>query len=237
MKPQAFAFQQFTLSHHRSAHKIGTDGILLGTWVKVSKPKAILDFGSGCGLISFIAAQRFPEAPVFGLEIDEASFRESQENLLNNPTFKNIEFQHADLMDFRTSKKFDLILTNPPYFEGDLKAPDKRRAQARQTETGELDKQIFKLRTLLDEQGEIALILPLDIWQAKLEPLASMGLFPKEICYVRHQAKKAVKRVLVKFSLQRTNIHEEELHLFNDDGLKRNSDFQNLVDNFLLRQK
>ena len=110
-----FQFKQFALAHQQSAHKIGTDAIVLASWLNGASARQILDFGSGCGVLSFISAQRFPNAQILGIEVDEASYLESVANKVQNPFAHRLNFLHQDIQEFEPTTKFDLIVSNPPY--------------------------------------------------------------------------------------------------------------------------
>lgn len=236
MKPKYFEFQSFRLRHDQSAHKIGTDGILLATWVQSDSVTNILDFGSGCGLISFIAAQRFPNTQVLGLEIDTTSHFESLENLRENPFDGRVQFKLGDLLQFDTEQKFELILSNPPYFEEEVLAPNQRRAKARALQKGQLLLYLEKLKELLSPDGQIAIILAMSTWTNNQESIEQLGLYPRRICKVQHQQGKAFKRVLVEIEKKQGRIQNEKISLYKADGQTRSEVYQNLSGNFLLDQ-
>lgn len=159
MKP--FRFKQFAIHHSNSSMKLGTDAVLLGAWVSIPEANMIFEAGTGCGVISLMLAQNHPQAQILALDIHEASVSEAQINAAQSPFASRIKVRHADLFDFQTANKFDLLVSNPPFFEGDLKAPDLHRNRARhqQTDRGLYD-WTMQLRTFMHEHGAIALILP-----------------------------------------------------------------------------
>ena len=82
---KAFQFKQFSIAQDRCAMKIGTDGVLLGGWSSQNKsPYSILDVGTGTGVISLMLAQRFPEAQIEAIEIDENAFEQCVQNFENS---------------------------------------------------------------------------------------------------------------------------------------------------------
>lgn len=232
MKPKAFQFKNFALEHSKSAHKIGTDGILLGAWTK-GPAKKILDFGSGCGLISFILAQRFPQAKIHGLEIDPASFEESLNNLEQFALQNRISFKQADLFDLVDQPRFDLIVSNPPFYSEDTQSPEGRRAQAR---SGSVLDMIRKLPELLTPEGRIALVLPLQEWTRLSREILSLGLHPQRLAWVRHSENKDLKRILVELAREPQELLEEEIILHLPNSILRHPDYQALVKDLLLDQ-
>src|SRR5690606_511108 len=126
-----FRFKEFTVYHDRCAHKVGTDGVLLGAWTKAGSPEHILDIGSGSGVISLMLAQRFPGAKVTGIELDQASYEQSLENIQNSPFRDYIQILQGDFITKALPGKFDLIVSNPPFFKNAMLSGKSERDKAR----------------------------------------------------------------------------------------------------------
>lgn len=165
-----FHFKQFDLEHERSTLKIGTDAVLLAALTHPETAQSVLDIGCGCGVIAFCIAQQIAEQQqdptIFVIDVDAASVAEAQENaekfsLL--PTscflFENIRLQ--DFVNQENSPRFDLIVSNPPFFHGDLKPQDKSKLQSKHGD-GQLSfpELVEGVDALLSENGRFALILP-----------------------------------------------------------------------------
>ena len=134
MNRKPFQFKQFSIFQDQTAMKVGTDGVLLGAWVNVFGQN-VLDIGTGTGLISLMIAQRFPEANIDALEIDSDAFLQAEENFSNSKFNHRLTLFHTSLQDYNSAKKYDLIVSNPPFFTvNDLVSFDSRK-QARQQET------------------------------------------------------------------------------------------------------
>ena len=120
-----FQFKQFTVWHDKCAMKVGTDGVLLGAWTSVQGAHSILDVGTGTGLVALMLAQRsLPNTNIVALEIDEAAARQAKENIVRSPWKKQIEVVQADFRKYQSPEKFDVIVSNPPYFVDSLGCPD-----------------------------------------------------------------------------------------------------------------
>ena len=115
-----FQFKQFTIKQDRSGFKVGTDGVLLGAWADISGSDTVLDIGTGTGLLALMLAQR-SDAKITAIEIDLASFEQAGENILDSPWSKRITLIHSPLQKFTTEDKFDLIVSNPPFFQDSLR--------------------------------------------------------------------------------------------------------------------
>ena len=116
--------------------KVGTDGILLGAWVNVANVKSVLDIGTGTGLIALMIVQR-SRAKITAIEIDENAANEAVLNILNSPWKKCIEIYNISLQDFTkaANQKFDLIVSNPPFFNNSLKKKSDAENFARHTDS------------------------------------------------------------------------------------------------------
>lgn len=131
MPKSSFKFKQFTIFHDKCAMKVGTDGVLLGAWAPADKAKRILDVGTGTGLIALQLAQRNPHARITAIEIDAAAAGQATENVSHSPWADRVEVICHDFRDYQPENRFDLIVSNPPYFIDALKCPDEQRCTAR----------------------------------------------------------------------------------------------------------
>ena len=208
MKP--FLFKKFAIYQDKTAMKVGTDGVLLGAWVKAENPKRILDIGTGTGLIALMLAQRFSTATIEALEINEAAFLQAKSNFAISSWSSRLQAIHSALQDYKNSTKFDLIVSNPPYFES-LKQVKTAREQARQTESLSFEVLIQSARDLLNDKGTFALILPIESKEKVLALARESKLYPKAICTVFGTKTSKAKRVLIQFSKIKTTCQETEL--------------------------
>jgi len=192
--------------------KVGTDGVLSGTWADVSGCKTILDVGSGSGLIALIAAQR-SDAHVDAVEIDNDAYLQSVENINNSPWNDRISVYHASFTDYceQTDKKYDLIVSNPPYFSGSLLPPDNKRQLARHDHALSLRVLIAGSLNLLTDNGRISLILPVSAESELHKIIASVHLFPKRITRVKPTPTSSSKRILIELSRKKSDFEENEL--------------------------
>lgn len=197
-----FQFKKFTVWHDRCAMKVGTDGVLLGAWADVKGAGRILDVGTGTGLIALMSAQR-STALVDAVDIDEAACLQANENVRNSPFAGRVRVFHASLEAYRreTATRYDLIVSNPPYFIGSLKCPDAQRALARHTDSLPLQELVRDSRGLLAPQGRLALILPYDQKDRLLKCGAEEGFFVSKETIVIPRPGVDPKRCLVELSV------------------------------------
>ena len=126
------------MAHDQCAHKVGTDSVLLGSWVDCANAQRVLDIGSGSGVISLMIAQR-SRAHIDGVEIDTAAASQSKQNVRHSPWSDRIFIHEQRIQDFKPLQPYDLIVTNPPYFLNSLREPDASRTLSRHTDSLSLD--------------------------------------------------------------------------------------------------
>ena len=220
--------------------KVGTDGVLLGAWAPVSELKIknsypegtiisklrILDVGTGSGLIARMLMQRCPEAEVEGIDIDEAAVEQARENGVNAFV--------ASLQNWQGS--YDLIVSNPPYFQNSLKNPDEGRKAARHTDTLSYAELIHHSARLLTEHGQLALILPAEA-EYEIRQLAAVeNLFLTHVTRVYSKETKPARRVLLSFEMSRCRdleITSDTLVLEDEKG-GRSAAYSELTKDFYL---
>jgi tRNA1Val (adenine37-N6)-methyltransferase len=156
-----FHFKPFSLFHHRSTMKTGTDAILLGIWASISHVNTVLDIGSGCGIISLLIASRV-NANINSIELDSESVEESKSNFLNSPFKDRMEVIEDDFVKYMesTENRYDLIVSNPPFFTNDLQSLDKRRTQARHTTQLSFYSLCKGVSKLLNPDGRFCVVIP-----------------------------------------------------------------------------
>ena len=211
--------------------KVGTDGVLLGAWAEGGGQR-VLDVGTGTGLIALMMAQRFPEARVVGIDIDDEACRQAQENVAASPFADRVEivkraFSHEGGV-------FDMIVSNPPFFENSLRNPDSRRALARHADT--LDaKALFRgVSRLLTDDGVFCVVVPADRVPRFLAEAAIFGFYLSRKTMVQTVATKPPKRSLLAFVRHRPpSLLCETVQLQQPDG-SRSEWYQRLTKDFYL---
>ena len=221
----SFRFKQFFIEDSKCAMKVGTDGVLLGAWAPTGS--RILDVGTGSGLIARMLMQRCPEAEVEGIDIDEAAVEQACEN--------GVKAFCARLQEWQGM--YDLIVSNPPYFQNSLKNPDEGRKTARHTDTLSYAELIHHSARLLTMHGQLAVILPAEAENEVRQLAAAEDLFLTHVTRVFSKENKKPKRVLLAFQLKiedlRFEILEDSLVLEDEKG-GRSLPYQNLCRDFYL---
>lgn len=196
MKERLFRFKEFAVRHELSAMKVGVDGVLLGAWADVSG-NTLLDVGTGCGLLALMALQRNPGLQVLGIDIHAPSIEEAQANAADTPWDDKVRF---DCRSFRRQLsmgwRFDLIISNPPFFNAGVNSPKDDRERSRHA--AELSPQalIVHATNLLNPGGRLCMITPRDQLDGLLALAQTHRLVPRRLTEVTTVEGKAPKRLL-----------------------------------------
>ncbi len=197
-----FQFKRFTVRQDRCAMKVGTDGVLLGAWCGVEEAKSILDIGTGTGLVALMAAQR-SSAEVVAVELDESAASQAAENVAESPWKARITVEKAAVQDFaaQSGRKFDCIVSNPPYFQDSLKSPKGERSMARHTDSLSYEELVKAVVALMNPMGKFSVIVPTTEFDDMKQCAASVGLHCSRRTDVLPTPTSASKRVLAEFIL------------------------------------
>lgn len=155
-----FKFKNFNIIQTNAPQKVGTDAMVLGALVNHENPSSILDVGTGCGVIALMLAQNYPKAKVTGLDIDEKAVLQAQTNFQNSHFPNEFEALHQNFLEYNPSQKFDLIISNPPYFNTKMPSIDQQRSLARHENSMSLQDLINHSESLLTENGVLWMIVP-----------------------------------------------------------------------------
>jgi tRNA1Val (adenine37-N6)-methyltransferase len=230
-----FKFKQFTIFQDQCAMKVGTDGVLLGAWTEVEKSENILDIGTGTGLIALMLAQR-SMAKIDAVEIDERSCIQAKENVALSPWKERIKIYHFSIQDYTNccSMRYNLIISNPPFFENASKASKPARTVARHTDLLSPIDLLNVAKQLLKEDGRLAVIYPTEAANSFQNMAQEYGFFCHQKLFVKPTPTSSVKRILMEFSLNSNNYAENTLTI-ETDRHRYTPEFIDLVKDFYLK--
>lgn len=207
-----FQFKQFTVWHDKCAMKVGTDGVLLGAWASVRNAHKILDVGTGTGLVALMLAQRsLPDADIVALEIDKAAAGQAGENVARSPWKERIEVVQADFRNYQSSDKFDVIVSNPPYFVDSLGCPDQQRNAARHNDSLTYEELLEGVAGLLAEDGAFTIVIPTDVADRVKMIATAKNLYAVRQLNVITKPGGIPKRTLITFTFSNRECVIEEL--------------------------
>lgn len=251
-----FTFRRFSLHDDRCAMKVGTDGVLLGAWAVLPAPGTsddaprrhradtaprLLDVGCGCGLVALMLAQRFPEAHIDALDIDAAAADQAAENVHASPFAHQVCVATGDFLSpqlpfsLKNGTLYDAIVSNPPFFEETLLAPEARRAQARHTAAGlTFGALTRRSAALLRPHGTMQVIIPRSAETRFHAAAAANGFALTAATEVHTVVRKPAKRVLLRFVKGDTGgIPDRDTLILMQDG-QRTPQYADLCRDFYL---
>jgi tRNA1Val (adenine37-N6)-methyltransferase len=230
-----FNFKQFIIYQYKSAFKVGTDGVLLGAYTDVKGIKRILDIGSGTGLISIMLAQKC-DAEIIAIEPDYESYIQTCENVVRCIWHERITVEHTDLQNFKPVQgKFDLIVTNPPFFSDSLKSPDLRKSFTRHNDSLTSDEILKGVLRLMQDEGRLHLILPYVEGNVFIAEAHKYGLYCNNILKIKPLPSSEIRRLILTFS--RNQIKPAEKFLTIEHGRRHEftEEYINLTKDFYLK--
>ena len=234
MSNSFFKFKQFTISQAQASMKVTTDSCLFGAWVSKNlsnKTETLLDIGAGTALLSLMIAQE-NNCSIDAVEIEPAAAAEAKENVEASSWKERISVLEADITSLPL-KKYNCIVSNPPFYENDLKAPSHEKNIAHHSQELTLDELVKIIRAHLNEPGEFFLLLPYRRRAEVLGLMENAGLFAWELVQVSHSAKHAPTRLMIMGGLVKRSMMESNFFI-NDSTGKYSPDFMDLLKDYYL---
>lgn len=228
-----FQFKQFFIQHDKCAMKVNTDGILLGVIAQVKNVQQILDLGTGSGLIAIMLAQRTnSNCQITALELEPNAYQQAVENAQNSAYRNRIVVIQGDVMTQQFAQKFDLIVSNPPYFQDSLASRTEERDLARSVTSSHFD-WLQQAKNRLAENGRITMILPTAASEKLIAQSLNIGLYCVEKWQILTKVGKEPKRSIVSFCLQEQKCEQKELVIY-DLNNHYTAEFKQLTQDFYL---
>jgi len=236
-----FTFKRFFIAHDKSPMKVTTDSCLLSAWSSISADtQKVLDIGCGCGIIALMLAQRLEDyqSQIDAIDIDANAIAQCQDNIMHSP-FTNINAQHIDINQYRlnSSSYYDLIVSNPPYFESAVECRDQQRQQARYTENLDHIQLITTAKRLLKLDGYFCVVLPYHLSDAFIKLCELYNWYLAQRMNIKYTDNKPSSLSLLRFSLQTVEQCIKQSLTMRDDNNRYTNDFRLLLNDFYLFQK
>ena len=207
-----FRMKEFEVAHDQCAMRVNTDGCLLGALAASNTPAVgvqnVLDIGTGSGVIALQLAQRFPKAFIDGIEIHGPSAKQAMDNFRISPYHSRMVCYHQPIQEFEMNTYYDIIVSNPPYFEDGPTKSDQGIAAARHALTLDFKSLVMSVSGLLKPNGSFWAILPCDRKDRFLDAALDEGLFLSEVIHMRPKENREANRCI--FGLSK--IHSGEAH-------------------------
>lgn len=235
MSNQSFAFKQFKINQDKCAMKVGTDAVLLGSWVNASNSKTILDIGTGTGIIALMLAQK-SGARIDAIDIDTNAFEQARENINCCDWKDRITALHISLQQFtlENTQKYDLIVSNPPYFVDSSKAIEESRSNARHTDQLGYNELLDGVLNLLNPNGKFYIILPTKEGESFRELAEENKFYLTKLTRVITRADKPEKRLLMRFEFIRRTFSESSIVIEKDERHSYTDEYKELTKDYYL---
>lgn len=232
-----FQFKQFSVHQQDCAMKVGTDGVLLGAWAAV--PSAAvrgLDIGTGTGLIALMLAQRFPALRLDAIDVDSLAAKQAAENFSNSSFHDRLSICTGKVQDFAKNslQKYDVIVSNPPFFAAGKASGNEQRAAARHQGDLSIEALFAAVEKLLAQCGVFSLIIPTDSGAAVEKEAQKRQLHMIRKCTIFPNYSKASKRTLFSFSFTQQAVEETVLTIETEKRHQYTSEYKTLLKDFYL---
>lgn len=246
MTNKVFHFKQFKIDQDQCAMKVGTDGVLLGAWTSIEKnPFSILDIGAGTGIITLMLAQRSHAEIIDAIEINDDAYEQCVNNFEQSPWGDRLFCYHAALEEFteelleeglENDDKYDLIVSNPPFYSEDYKSDNNARDLARFQDALPFNHLINCASKLLSENGCFCVIIPFKEEVRFIDLAKQYNLFTNKILHVKGNKTSEVKRSLIELSFHESETLIEKLTI-EISRHQYTQDYINLTKDFYLKMK
>ena len=198
--------------------KVGTDAMLLGALVDVDGKKNGLDIGTGTGVLGLMMAQRNPHLFVVGVEVDTQSAEECALNFCASEWSERLAVYNTDFAKYASDKQYDLIISNPPFYESTLVNRDERKADARHAQSLPMSVLVAQMDKCLSIDGNFWLIIPTEYEVRWVEECKLHALNLNSRISIIGKVGSTAKRTILNFSRKEMEVHSDELTVREKNG-------------------
>lgn len=220
---KTFKFKRFDIQQNKSAMKVNTDGILLGSWTDLKGKSKVLDIGTGTGIIALMLAQRSESLLIDALEIDALSCEEAFENVASSQFASQIQVIHDAIQNYaiKAHEKYDLVISNPPFFSGGTLSFNENKSRVRHTVKLSHTDLLYSVQKILVPEGAFDVVLPLVEGTRFIEIAKQYHFYPQNITEVKSLENKPIERLLIRLTFQ------ENIPIIRDSIVLKNSEKAN----------
>ncbi len=232
-----FRFKKFAVAHGHSTMKVGTDAVLLGAWTDVGEANHLLDIGTGNGIIALMLAQRSDDsARIDAVEIEKNDALIARDNFHSSPWRDKLQIHHLAIQDFYPDYKYDVIVSNPPYFINSLSPRDEKRYQARHAIKLTHNDLTTAAARLMEADGKFSVVLPFEEGNQFIAIARSKMLYCCRQFAFRTRREKKIERWLLEFQKQPLPTETGDILLYkHDSGEIWDDTYINLTRDFYIK--
>jgi tRNA1Val (adenine37-N6)-methyltransferase len=232
-----FHFKQFSIDQTGCAMKINTDGVLLGALADADEPQNILDIGTGTGVIALMLAQRFANATIDAVEIDKTAAHTARANFQNSKFNNRLAlYAHSfeSYFENHAQKKYDLIVSNPPFYINSLESPEAKKNTAKHADGDFFESLVKVVSKHLTDTGTFWLILPIDTAELVKTIAQQNKLYLQKVIAIRSYPDSNPHREMLVLSLDNTRIADEEFVIYKEEKVYSDAYVNELKDFFTI---
>lgn len=230
-----FKFKQFDVDQTGCAMKVNTDGVLLGAMAEANNPQSIVDIGTGTGVISLMLAQRYPSAKIDAIEIDADAAKAANINFANSKFSNRLSVYFSSFEDFfdkHKGNKYDLIVSNPPFFLDSLTSANDKKNLARHTDGAFFERLLKYIAEHLADVGTCQFILPLPTSALIKSLLPKFELYLHGVINIKSFAHSQPHREIIAFGREDKQLQQQELFIYDEPKVYA-KEYQVLLGDFL----
>ena len=235
MDCRPFFFKKFGMFHHRSTMRVGTDAVLFAQWVDVTSSDSALDIGTGSGIIPLILAQK-GVGSVEAVELDIDSYEEANLNFSISVYSDRLTVIQNDVKTYADNieKKYDLIVSNPPYYASDVKPIKEKKVMARHVSTLSFKDLLVAAKKMMKEDARFALVLPFYESRLFIKEAESMGFYLQKEFLISPIEGKEPNRVNMQFVLNEVESVETVLFTIRNKDYSYTDEYKEFLKDFYL---
>jgi tRNA1Val (adenine37-N6)-methyltransferase len=234
MAESVFRFKQFSISQSRAAMKVGTDGVLLGAWAEIRNGADVLDIGTGTGLIALMLRQRC-KCSITAIDIEPGACADALQNAAGSLWDTDIKVLNISAQELSAAGiKYDLVISNPPYFATALPTSSKERDLARYSGSLSVQELVECSNIMMRKTGSIALILPQAVFHRAAAEIEKTGMSIYRKCSIVPYPGKAPKRIMLQAGYLRKEVEISELVIESGGRHNYSAGYKELTKDFYL---
>lgn len=235
MDCRPFFFKKFGMFHHRSTMRVGTDAVLFAQWVDVASSDNALDIGTGSGIIPLILAQK-GVGSVDAVELDSDSYEEANLNFNISVYSDRLSVVQNDVRDYAANneKKYDLIVSNPPFYASDVKPIKEKKVMARHVSTLSFKDLLVAAKKMMKEDARFALVLPFYESRLFIKEAESLGFCLQKEFLISPIEGKEPNRVNMQFVLNEVESVETVLFTIRNKDYSYTEEYKEFLKDFYL---
>lgn len=235
MDCRPFFFKKFAMFHHRSTMRIGTDAVLFAQWVDVKPSDVVLDIGTGSGIIPMILSQK-GVGRVDAIELDADSYEEARLNFSISVWNEKLNVINADIRNFagEADEKYDLIVSNPPYYSSDVKPIKEKKVMARHVSTLSFKDLLLSAKKMMKDDARFAVVLPYYESRLFIKETENAGLYLQKEFLISPIEGKEPNRVNMQFRLSKNDDVVTELFTIRNKDYSYTEQYKSFLRDYYL---